>query len=360
MSNTTFPVQTIAKSHLHAVDFSNLGFGNFMSDHMFRAVYSRQEWHSPEILPYGPIEIMPTALALHYGQSVFEGMKAFRMKSGSISVFRIQKHYERLIRSLERMCMPTMSYHLFEQGILQLIEKDQEFVPQGMDDSLYLRPLVFASEAKFGVKISDEYQFIIMTGPVGPFYSNPLKVKVENKYSRAAHGGTGAAKCAGNYGGAFYATRIAREEGYDQVLWTDCSNELNIEESGTMNVFFHIGDALITPALSDTILDGVTRDSLITLATSMGIHVEQRTISAAEIAKAAENGSLKEAFGAGTAAITARIGMIGISGKHYQLPTVTNSISQQLHDALLAIRVGEKEDVFGWNTIVKVSAPVKG
>jgi branched-chain amino acid aminotransferase len=359
MSTTGFPVRHTTKSHLATVDFSNLGFGNFMCDHMFKAEYSRQEWNSAEIIPYGPLELMPSALALHYGQSVFEGMKAFRMKNGDISVFRIQKHYERFARSLVRMCMPVMPYHIFEQGVLQLIELDNAFVPNGKDDSLYLRPLVFATEAKFGVKISDEYLFLVMAGPVGPFYSKDLKVKVEDHFMRASTGGTGAAKCAGNYGGAFYATRQAREEGYDQVLWTDCSDALNIEESGTMNVFFHIGDQLITPALSDTILDGVTRDSIITIAKSLGIDVAERRISANELATAAEKGSLKEAFGSGTAAITATISMIGIRGDQYQLPEPTQRVSKLIHDELLAIRTGEKEDKFGWNSIIHASNLVK-
>ena len=348
-------VQEVQKSGLSSIDFSNLGFGNYMCDHMFQASYSNGSWHSAALKPFGPLQVMPTMLALHYGQSVFEGMKAFRMEDDNISVFRIRKHYDRLCRSLDRMCMPQIPFEYFEQGIIALIRQDHAFVPKGREDSLYIRPLLFATEAKFGVKISEEYLFIVMAGPVGPFYSNALKVKVEDKYIRAAPGGTGSAKCAGNYGGAFYATKLAREQGFDQVLWTDRSAELNIEESGTMNVFFRIGDKLVTPPLSDTILEGITRDSVITIAKSFGITVEERTISAQEIADAANNGTLKEAFGAGTAAITASIAMIGIRDQKINLPAPdASTLSTRIHEELLAIRSGRKPDVHEWNTVVRV------
>ena len=215
-------------------------------------------------------------LALHYGQIIFEGMKAFKMKDGSISIFRIEKHYERFCKSSERMCIPPIPFDRFNEGLQALVEVDANWVPSQDGYSLYLRPFVFASEERFGVKVSEEYKFIIFSGPVGPYYAQALKVKVEDKYRRAANGGTGFAKCAGNYGGAFYPTGLARKQGFDQVSWTDGSAELNIEESGTMNVMFLINDVLVTPAVSDSILDGVTRDSFITLAKDMGYKVEER------------------------------------------------------------------------------------
>jgi branched-chain amino acid aminotransferase len=350
---TTIPVQHTSHSQLSQVDWSHLEFGKYMADHMLSAVYKNGAWTEVGIIPYGPITMMPTALALHYGQSVFEGMKAFRMADGHISIYRIRRHYERLMRTMHRMCMPEIPYALFEEGLKQLIKVDAAWVPEGEGSSLYIRPLVFATEDRFGVKISDEYRLLIMSGPVPPFYPKPLRVKVEDRYSRAAKGGTGHVKCAGNYGGAFYATQKAREEGFDQVLWTDLSEELNIEESGTMNVFFLIDGTLITPPLSDTILEGVTRDSLLTLVGEMNIPVEERKISARELAEACISGRLKEAFGAGTAAVTVPISTIGIRGEIYDLPAYhADSLYLQLQQQMNAIRKGTSPDRFHWNTVV--------
>lgn len=340
-------------SKLSEVDFAQLEFGKYMSDHMMTAHYIGGAWKEEAIVPFGPLTLMPTILALHYGQSVFEGLKAFRMHDGRISIFRIARHHERLQRTLKRMCMPEVPFELFEQGLVQLVRKDAAWVPNDKGCSLYIRPLLFATEERFGVKISDEYLMVIMTGPVPPFYPKPLRVKVEDHYRRAADGGTGGAKCAGNYGGAFYASQMAKQEGFDQVLWTDLSPELYIEESGTMNVFFRFGDTLVTPPLGDTILDGVTRDSLITLARESGITVEERRISANELVEASAKGVLKEAFGAGTAAVTAPIAAIGIKGKVIELPAIIDShYSALLRDKLTAIRLGTAPDTYGWNTIV--------
>ena len=347
-------VNKVNTSRISEVDFDHLDFGKYMSDHMLVVNYENGTWQAPEILPYGPITMMPTALALHYGQSVFEGMKAFRMEDGNVSIFRIRKHYERLIRTLDRMCMPAVPYDVFEEGLKQLVQLDQVWVPSTKGSSLYIRPLIFATEDRFGVKISDTYSLIIMTGPVPPFYPRPLRVKVEDRYSRAAKGGTGAAKCAGNYGGAFYASKLAKEEGFDQVLWTDLSLDLKIEESGTMNAFFLIDGTLITPPLSETILEGVTRDSIIAICEHDGIKVEQRPITASEIAAAAKAGKLQEAFGAGTAAVTAPISAIGIRGEIVTIPDYTDdSLCFRLQRRMEAIKKGTVADVFGWNTIVK-------
>ncbi|MFN7120056.1 MAG: branched-chain amino acid aminotransferase, partial [Saprospiraceae bacterium] len=292
--------------------------------------------------------------ALHYGQSVFEGMKAFRMVDGNVSIFRMDKHYDRFQKSLERMAMADVPYELFTEGIKTLIQLDAAWVPNTEGSSLYIRPFAFASEEVFGAKPSDEYQFIIFSGPVGPYYPKPLRVKVEDHYIRAAKGGTGFAKCAGNYGGAFYPAALARQAGFDQVLWTDGSPELNIEESGTMNVFFLIGDTLVTPPLSDTILDGVTRDSYLLLGRELGYHVEERTISAFELAEAHQKGQLKEAFGAGTAAVAAPIASIHIKGTDYNLPSYhENSLCMRAKKRLTDIRTGAAEDIYGWNTIIE-------
>ncbi|MBL7922603.1 MAG: branched-chain amino acid aminotransferase [Bacteroidia bacterium] len=350
---TEIPVLKNSGSSLPKVDFNQLEFGKYMSDHMLVARYADGRWQDAEIVPFGPIPMMPTILALHYGQSVFEGMKAFRMKDGKISIFRIRKHYERLQRTLHRMCMPDIPFELFEEGLKQLVKTDAQWVPDQEGSSLYIRPLVFATEERFGVKISDEYLLIIMSGPVPPFYPRPLRVKVEDRYSRAAKGGTGAAKCAGNYGGAFYASKLAKEEGFDQVLWTDLSPELRIEESGTMNVFFLIGGRLITPPLSETILEGVTRDSILEICKMEGIPVEERSITAGEITEAHASGTLTEAFGAGTAAVTAPICSIGIRGRIIDLPAYSeSSLCNRLQKIMNAMKKGEQPDVFSWNTIV--------
>lgn len=352
-TNTKISHTQNTNSTLSKVNFNELDFGKYMSDHMIVAAYKNGTWEEASIVPFGPIPMMPTILALHYGQSVFEGMKAFKMKDGKISIFRIKKHFDRLQRTLDRMCMPSLPYELFEESLKALIEVDKGWVPDKDGSSLYIRPLIFATEERFGVKISEEYLMIIMTGPVPPFYPKPLRVKIEDRYGRASIGGTGAAKCSGNYGGAFYATKLAREAGFDQVLWTDLSDDLNIEESGTMNIFFLIDGTLITPPLSETILEGVTRDSIITLAREMGITVEERKISSHEILKAYEAGTLQEVFGAGTAAVTAPICAIGLKEKTIDLPDYnSNSVCLKLQQMMTAIRNGTLVDKFGWNTIV--------
>lgn len=352
-TNTKISFTQNTNSTLSKVNFNDLDFGKYMSDHMVLSAYKNGNWEEASIVPFGPIPMMPTILALHYGQSVFEGMKAFKMKDGKISIFRIKKHFDRLQRTLDRMCMPPLPYELFEESLKALIEVDKGWVPEKDGSSLYIRPLIFATEERFGVKISEEYLMIIMTGPVPPFYPKPLRVKIEDRYGRASIGGTGAAKCSGNYGGAFYATKLAKEAGFDQVLWTDLSDDLNIEESGTMNIFLLMDGKLITPPLSETILEGVTRDSIITLAREMGITVEERKISSNEILKAHDAGTLQEVFGAGTAAVTAPICAIGLKERTIELPSYDNdSVCMKLQQMMTAIRKGTLADKFGWNTVV--------
>ncbi len=347
-------VQKTTKSRLSEVDFDNIPFGSIISDHMLVSDYANGEWGPSSIVPFGHISMSPTMLALHYGQVVFEGMKAFKTKSGDISIFRIKKHYERFCKSMERMCIPPMSFDHFNEALKALVKIDALWVPPNEGSSLYLRPFVFASEERFGVKVSEEYKFIVFGGPVGPYYANPLKVKVEDKYRRAARGGTGYAKCAGNYGGAFYPTGLARKEGFDQVIWTDSSAELNIEESGTMNVMFLLNNILVTPPISDSILDGVTRDSFITLAKELGYKVEERRISASELVSGFEKGILQEAFGTGTAAVVAPIQSINIKGTDYKLPEVKESnVALKIKQRLLEIRMGITPDKNNWNTLVK-------
>ena len=355
MDNSTgiIPIQKASQSRLGEQGALDATFGKTIADHMLLADYKEGAWSKPVILPYGDFSIAPAALGLHYGQTVFEGMKAFRMKDGRISIFRIQKHYDRFCRSLERMCMPALPYEYFEEGLKQLMALDEAWVPSAEGSALYIRPFMFATEERFGVKISDEYRFMIFSGPVGPYYAQPLKVKVETGFARAAPGGTGAAKCGGNYGAAFYPSQLARQEGYDQVLWTDSQTHEFIEESGTMNVLFVIDDILITPPLTDTILDGVTRDSLLHIAQDMGMKIQRRKISCLELQDALKNGVPVEAFGAGTAAVTAPISSIRIGDDDFTLPACTaESFCIRARQILTDIRTGAHPDKHNWNTII--------
>jgi branched-chain amino acid aminotransferase len=344
------PVRRVAESRLGEVDWEHLEHGRYMTDHMLVADYADGAWKQAEIVPFGPFSLLPTTLALHYGQTVFEGMKAFRTDDGRIHIFRPQKHYERLVRTTERMCMPVVSPELFIEGMSKLVQLDAGWVPAQAGGALYLRPFQIATETRLGVKASDSYRFAIICTPSGAYFPRPVRVKVERAFVRAAKGGTGSAKCGGNYGGALYPTEQAKAEGYDQVLWTDSRNHEYVEESGMMNVFFVFGDTLVTPPLTDTILDGVTRDSLLTLAADGGLRVEERPVSVTELRTGLASGHVREAFGAGTAAVVSPIGVIGIDGVNYDLPS--GSVALGLKDGLDAIRYGRNADVYGWNYFV--------
>ncbi len=354
---TTAPslaVQKTTHSRISETDFNNLEFGKYISDHMVLADWAKGEWSEPSIVPFGELKMTPAMLALHYGQAIFEGMKAFRMVDGSINIFRPQKHHERIIKSLDRMCMPEIPYDLFIQSLHALIELDKNWVPRTDGSSLYIRPVVFASESRLGVKVSDLYKFVVMTSPVGPYYNKPFRLKVEGHYTRTAEGGTGFAKCAGNYGGAFYPTQLAKKEGFDQVLWTDHKEHKYIDEVGMMNVMFVMNGKLVTPKLSTAILDGVTRDSIITIAREEGITVEERRISIDDLEDGFKNKTLTEAFGCGTAAVVAPIAVINIRGIDYAFPPVDdNSIQLRMKKRLLDIRTGAAPDRYGWNYIVR-------
>lgn len=352
---TEIPVERISKSRLTSVDFNNLGFGTYLSDHMLVADYREGKWNQPAIVPFGELPMTPAILALHYGQSIFEGMKAFKNKQGDIVIFRIQRHHQRLNRSLERMCMPAISEEMFTESLAAIVATDAKWVPSSEGSALYLRPVVFATESRLGVKISDEYKFVVLTSPVGPYFSKPVRVKVESHYVRAAEGGTGFAKCAGNYGGAFYPTQLAKQEGFDQIIWTDACDHQYIDESGAMNIMFVLDGKLVTPQLTSAILDGVTRDSILTLADDLGMPKEVRKISVAELKAGFEKGTLTEAFGVGTAAVVSTIAAINIGGKDYSLPPDSSSSFQQrvkkrLHD----IRTGNEPDKYNWNFHVPV------
>jgi branched-chain amino acid aminotransferase len=353
---STIAVERVKKSRINEIDFNNLEFGKHISDHMFMVDYDNGQWGAPAIVPFGDLKFSPAMLSLHYGQAVFEGMKAFRMHDGTINIFRPHKHLDRFNKSLDRMCMPPVSEEMWLSGLQSLIEVDQQWVPDGEGSSLYIRPVMFATESRLGVKVSDQYKFIILTCPVGPYQAKPYRLKVENKYVRTAEGGTGFAKCAGNYGGAFYPTQIARQEGFDQILWTDHKEHKYIDEVGMMNVMFVLNGKLVTPQLSTAILDGVTRDSILTLAKDMpSFHVEERRVSIDEIEEGFVKGTLTEAFGAGTAAVVAPIAVIQINGKDYQIPVAgQTSFQQQVKKKLHNIRMGLEPDPYGWNYTVRI------
>jgi|SRR5688572_12478462 len=358
MISTTRPVfafERTTKSRLKETDFNNLEFGKYISDHMLVADFLDNKWQTPKIVPFGDIPMSPAMLSLHYGQSVFEGMKAFKNKNGDICIFRPQKHSERLNKSLSRMCMPEISEELFVQSLHAIVETDKAWIPGGEGESLYIRPFVFAYEPRLGVKIADHFKFFILTSPAGAYFSKPTRLKVEKTFARAAEGGTGFAKCAGNYGGAFYPTQLARQQGFDQVLWTDAKEHKYIDEAGVMNVMFVINGKLITPKLTSALLDGVTRDTILKLAPGLGMTVEERRVSVDEIEDAFKNGSISEAFGTGTAAVVSPIATISVEGVDYNLPaTGADSFQQRVKQKLSNIRLGFEPDVYGWNYIINV------
>jgi len=345
-------IEIRVQKNRNAIDTRSLPFGKVPTEHMFIAEYKNGQWQNAAVTPFHDLTMSPMALCLHYGQTVFEGMKAFRMKDGKANIFRMQKHYERFIKSLRRMVMPDVPQELFMSAIGELVKVDRDWIPSDADGSLYIRPFMIATEGRIGVKVSDEYLFMVICTPAYQYYSNPLKVKVETHFSRAADGGTGAAKCGGNYGGAFYPTGLAREQGFDQVLWTDAKTHHLIEESGTMNAMFCIDGTLITPPLSGSILDGVTRDSLLALAADNGIKAEQRPISVDELMEAFAAGKRVEAFGAGTAAVIAPIASIAIYDKMYNCYLGEDAVMYRLKNWLYDIRIGAAPDKHNWNHII--------
>jgi len=337
------------QSRINDVDFSNLVFGTQFTDHMLIAEYSDGSWSEPEIKPYGPLSFTPAMHTLHYGQAIFEGQKAYYMENGEIGIFRPQANAKRLNHSARRMFMPEFPEEWFMEGIKALVDIDREWVPKAENHSLYLRPFMFGSSEFVAARPAEKYIFCIIMSPVGPYYAGDVKVKVEETYTRSAAGGVGSTKCAGNYGGAFYATDQARQEGYTQVIWTDHANHELVEESGTMNVAFVIDDTFITPPLSERILAGITRDSILTLLRDRGImKVEERPVKVEEVINAAKEGRLQEAFGMGTAAVISPINMIGFRGTDYDIATPEDGYAMRIKQELTDLRSGKSEDPYAW------------
>ena len=337
------------RSKLQDLNLDNMPVGKYFTDHMLEADFENGEWKNIEIKPYQPLLLSPSLAVLHYGQAIFEGIKAYKDTEGKAYIFRPYDNYKRFNISAERMQMPAVPEELFMEGMRQLIEIDQNWIPTTEDHSLYIRPFMFSSDELIGVRPSDSYKFMIILSPCGPYYSAPMRIYVEEKYVRAVPGGVGYAKAAGNYGAAMYATAEAKKKGYDQVLWMDAFEHKYVQECGTMNVFFIIGNTAITPGLEQgTILGGVTRQSVITLLSELGLKVEERDLSIDEIMAAYQAGEYMEVFGTGTAATISIIKELGYKDFTMKFDIDSWRISPQIKKMLNDIRVGRIEDKFGW------------
>ena len=337
------------KSKIGKVDFENLEFGKIFTDHLFVCKYSNNSWGEGKIMPYDDFLVSPSARVFHYGQAIFEGMKCFRSDNDSLILFRPEENFKRFNKSSSRMAIPEITENIFFDGLTELLKIDKDWVKKGDGNALYLRPFVFASEASINASEANEYTFMIICCPAKSYYGNQkIKVKIEEKYSRAAKGGVGYAKAAGNYAAQFYPTSIAIEEGYQQIIWTDSNNHKSIEEAGTMNLFFRIGNKLITSPTSDSILDGITRKSIIELAKKENINVEERIITVDELLESSKTGELKEIFGTGTAVVVLPIKAFGYQSNDYQLPKIDDSWSSMLKKKLMDIQYDKSSEYDNW------------
>lgn len=342
-------VSKTGASRLPKIDFNNIPFGKVYTDHMFAADFRKGDWGNCRVVPFGMIQVSPATPALHYGQSIFEGLKAYKNDKGEALVFRPLDNWKRMNSSADRMCMPYLPEDIFMEGMEALIRLDRDWIPTVTGSSLYIRPFMFSAEEYIGIRPSQDFTFMIINSPVGPYYSTPVRVKIETKYTRAIEGGTGYAKTGGNYAGSLYPAKLAQEQGYHQLIWTDGKEHKYVEESGTMNLMFVMNEVLVTPALGDTILPGITRDSVLTLARSWGMKVEERKVTVKELVDGLKSGKVTEAFGAGTAATIAHIELIGYEGKNHFLPPVeTRKFSNRVLEELDGIKHGTRPDPFGW------------
>ena len=339
----------VKSSKISKVDFSDLGFCKYYTDHMFVCEYENNDWKNFRIIPFQDLNLSPACTTLHYGQTIFEGLKAYKNEKDEILIFRPDKNAKRFNSSAERMCMPSFPEKYFINSIEELLKIEKDWIPKGEENSLYIRPLMFAIDPYIGIKPADKYLFIIICGLAGGYYSEPVNVKIETEYTRAVKGGVGYAKTAANYAAALYPAVQAQKEGFHQLIWTDGKEHNFVEESGTMNLFFVIDNKLITPPLGDTVLDGVTRDSIISVCPELDIDIEIRKISVKEIIDALGNGSMTEAFGAGTAATIAPIKTIAFQSKKYNLPENNKiSFSKNILDYLNNLKFGKIDDKFNW------------
>ncbi|MEZ7500071.1 branched-chain amino acid aminotransferase [Flavobacterium sp. Arc3] len=341
-----------ATTKINEVDFDNLSFGSVFTDHLLECDYINGEWQKPVIKPYAPFLLDPSTRVFHYGQAIFEGMKAYKDESDDVWLFRPDENYKRFNNSAVRMAMPEVPEDVFMDGLNELLKLDQAWIKKGKGNSLYIRPFMIATGEGVIANPSNDYKFMVILSPAKSYYSGEVKVLIAEHFSRAANGGIGAAKAAGNYAAQFYPTSLANAAGFQQVIWTDDATHTKLEEAGTMNVFFRINDTLFTAPTSERILDGITRKSLIDMAKKDGITVEVRPVLVSELVEASKNGTLKEIFGAGTAAVVNPIIGFSYQDVYYELPKIENSYAIQLKDKLTNIQHKLAEDTFGWTVKV--------
>lgn len=351
-------ITKVAHSKIDNLDFNNIPFGKTFSDHMYVADYVDGKWINHSIVPFADLAISPVNLALHYGQSIFEGMKASLKKDGTPALFRPEQHIIRLNASARRMMMPEISEEMFLEAVHAIVDMEKDWIPKTEGSALYLRPVMFAMDEKLGVSVSETYKFLIIVGPVGPYYPKPVRLLAETKYIRAAHGGVGEAKTAGNYAASLLPAKIANDKGFDQIIWLDAKEFKYVQEVGTMNLFFVFKDKVVTPNTSGAILKGITRMTLIEILKADGIQVEERPISIDEVCEAHESGDLIEIFGSGTAAVIANVSEFSYNDKLYTLKdTTTHDTANGLRAKINGLRSGEIEDTFGW--VIDVNSAVK-
>ncbi len=348
----------LTRSPKQKPDFTKLGFGQVFSDHMFVMDYTEGKgWHDPRIVPYGPLSLEPSSMVFHYGQEIFEGLKAYRRQDGSVWLFRPDQNANRLNRSGERLSIPPVDPAMQVEAIRRLVEIEKDWVPDVEGTSLYIRPFVIATDPYVGVRPSQTYKYIVILSPVGAYYPeglDPVRIYIETEYVRASKGGTGFTKCGGNYAASLNAQYKAKKKGYSQVLWLDAKEHKYVEEVGTMNVFFVLGDEVVTPALEGSILPGITRDSCLKLLSSWGLKVSERKISVEELFEAGEKGLLTEAFGTGTAAVISPIRELNWDGRIVELSGgKIGELSQKLYDTVTGIQWGGVQDPFGWTIPVE-------
>lgn len=341
-------IEKVTTSKIDQIDFDNLAFGSVFTDHMLVCDYKNGAWELPKIMPYQNISLDPSSKIFHYGQSIFEGMKAYKDKNEDIFLFRPLDNHKRFNISAKRLCIPEIPEDYFMDGLKALLRLDSAFIPTKDGSSLYIRPFMFASGKGFHASPADEYKFIIACAPSGAYFAGDVKVLIEQTYSRSANGGVGYAKAGGNYAGQFYPTQLAIAKGYNQVIWTDDTEHEYIEEAGAMNIFVRINDTLITGPTSDRILDGITRKSIIEIAKKEGIPVEVRKITVTEVVNAAKTGTLKEMFGAGTAAVISPISAFGFKETDYELPKLDASYAEKIKKLITNIQYNKSEDPYGW------------
>lgn len=345
---TKIKVSKAKKSKIKDVDFENFSFGSVFTDHMFECEYVNGKWENPVIRPYEKISIEPSASVFHYGQAIFEGMKAFKDDNDNVFLFRPNENFERINKSAIRMSIPQIERNLFFSAIEQLVNLDKDWIKKGEGKSLYIRPFIIATDYAIQAVSSNNYKFMIICAPATLYYTKKLSVLIADKYSRAASGGFGYAKAAGNYAGQFYPTNLAKKSGFDQVIWTDSNEHKYIEEAGTMNIFFRIDNELYTAPITDTILDGVTRKSIIEIAKNNGIAVNIKKISVQEIISASNEKRLKEIFGTGTAAIVSQVSGFKYKDEYFEVKEQNDSYAELLKTKLLNIQTNQSKDPLGW------------